>query len=103
MFVSYVCHANAGVIVLVIINDNAAAMPMITGSVVRCMIIESYHIAILIGTLNLFTIKQIHNTRHYQLRVQSSEYAGFKWVVCLHDLVHYEKVYYTFKESELYP
>jgi hypothetical protein len=83
MFVSYVCHAieeiffaNAGVIVLVIINDNAAATPMITGSVVRCMIIESYHIVVLIGTLNLFTIKQIHNTRHYQLRVQSSEYTG---------------------------
>ena len=43
--------ANAGVTVLVIINANAAAMPMIAGSVVRCMIIDSHHIATLIGTL----------------------------------------------------
>jgi len=94
--------ANAGVTVLVIINANATAMPMIAGSVVRCMIIDSHQIAILIGTLNLFTIIQIHNTRHHQLRVQSSEYTGFKWVVCLHDFVYYEKVHYTLKESKLY-
>jgi hypothetical protein len=88
--------ANAGVTVPVIIDANAAAMPMIAGSVVR-MIIDSHHIVVLIGTLNLFTIKQIHNT----LRVRLSEYTGFKWVVCLYDFVHYEKVHYTFKESEL--
>jgi hypothetical protein len=81
--------ANTGVNVLVIINANDVAMPIIVGNVIPCMT----------GTLNLFTIKQIQKTRHYQT---ISEYTGFKWVVCLHDFVHYEKVHYIFKESELY-
>ncbi|MGB8936615.1 MAG: hypothetical protein WCC17_16095 [Candidatus Nitrosopolaris sp.] len=51
-FIAYV-----GVTVLVITNVNAATMPMIAGSVVRCMIIESHHINSLIDTLNQFTIK----------------------------------------------
>jgi hypothetical protein len=51
-FIEYV-----GVTVLVITNVNAATMPMIAGSVVRCMIIESHHINSLIDTLNQFTIK----------------------------------------------
>ena len=59
--------ANAGVNVLVIINANAAALAMIVGNVVRCTIIDSHHIAILIGTLN---------TRHYQLRVRSASIQG---------------------------
>jgi hypothetical protein len=66
--------ANAGMTVLVIINANAAAIPMIAGSVVRFMIIDSHHFAILIGTLNLFTIKQIHNTGHYQLSTTKRVY-----------------------------
>ena len=77
--------ANAGVNVLVIINANAAAMAMIVGNVVRCMIIDSHHIATLIGTLNLFTIKQIHNktdSRHYQLRERSASIQGLSgWSV----------------------
>jgi len=68
--------ANAGVNVLVIINANTAAMAMIVGNVVRCMIIDSHPIAILIGTLNVFTIKQIHNTRDYQVKVQSASIEG---------------------------
>ena len=47
--------------VLVIINANAAAMQMIGGRVDRCKTIDSHrlgsHIAIVIGTLNLFTIE----------------------------------------------
>jgi hypothetical protein len=68
--------ANAAVNVLVIIKANAAAMAMILGNVFRCMIIDSHPIAILIGTLKLFTIKQIHNTRHYQVKVQSASIEG---------------------------